>query len=382
MQHDEFYMARAFELARLGRFTTTPNPNVGCVLVRDGEIVGEGYHLRAGEPHAEVHALRMAGDKARGATAYVTLEPCSHHGRTPPCCDALIAAGVSRVVAAMQDPNPEVAGRGLYRLKQAGIEVRHNLMLEEAEAVNRGFLKRMRTGFPYVQLKMGASLDGRTAMASGESQWITSPEARRDVQRLRAESSAILSSSATVLADDPSLTVRWEELSSTLRRRYPSPNAAQLSVAHPAEAADLRQPLRVIIDSQNRVTPQHRLVSQPGHTLLARLQADEQPWPEPVEQWQVPARDGRVDLVLLMMQLAKRQVNSVWVEAGAGLAGALLQAGLVDELIVYLAPTLLGDSARGLCTLPGLTALADAPPFAFSEVRQVGPDLRLRLKPV
>ena len=382
MQHDEFYMARAFELARMGRFTTTPNPNVGCVLVRDGEIVGEGYHLRAGEPHAEVHALRMAGDKARGATAYVTLEPCSHHGRTPPCCDALIAAGVSRVVAAMQDPNPEVAGRGLYRLKQAGIEVRHNVMLEEAEAVNRGFLKRMRTGFPYVQLKMGASLDGRTAMASGESQWITSPEARRDVQRFRAESSAILSSSATVLADDPALTVRWNELDSALRARYPSPQAAQLSAAHPADAASLRQPLRVVIDSQNRVTPQHRLITQQGQTLLARVQADAHAWPDRVEQWTVPERDGRVDLVVMMMLLAKRQVNSVWVEAGAGLAGALLQAGLVDELIVYLAPKLLGDSARGLCALPGLTALADAPQLAFSEVRQVGPDLRLRLKPV
>ncbi|MGU5504268.1 bifunctional diaminohydroxyphosphoribosylaminopyrimidine deaminase/5-amino-6-(5-phosphoribosylamino)uracil reductase RibD, partial [Klebsiella pneumoniae] len=194
---DEMYMARALKLAARGRFTTHPNPNVGCVIVKDGEIVGEGFHYRAGEPHAEVHALRMAGEKARGATAYVTLEPCSHHGRTPPCCDALIAAGVSRVVAAMQDPNPQVAGRGLYRLQQAGIEVSHGLMMNEAEALNKGFLKRMRTGFPWVQLKLGASLDGRTAMASGESQWITSPQARRDVQRLRAQSHAILTSSAT-----------------------------------------------------------------------------------------------------------------------------------------------------------------------------------------
>lgn len=256
MHHDELYMARAFELARLGRFTTAPNPNVGCVIVRDGEIVGEGYHLRAGEPHAEVHALRMAGDKARGATAYVTLEPCSHHGRTPPCADALVAAGVTRVVAAMQDPNPQVAGRGLYKLQQAGVEVRHGLMLAEAEAVNLGFLKRMRTGFPYVQLKLGASLDGRTAMASGESQWITSPEARQDVQRLRAQSAAILSTSATVLADDPSLTVRWDELDAETQRLYPRDN--------------LRQPLRILLDSQNRITPQHRVVLQPGATWLAR----------------------------------------------------------------------------------------------------------------
>lgn len=238
MYHDEFYMARAFELARLGRFTTAPNPNVGCVIVRDGEIVGEGYHLRAGEPHAEVHALRMAGDKARGATAYVTLEPCSHHGRTPPCADALVAAGVTRVVAAMQDPNPQVAGRGLYKLQQAGVEVRHGLMLAEAEAVNLGFLKRMRTGFPYVQLKLGASLDGRTAMASGESQWITSPEARQDVQRLRAQSAAILSTSATVLADDPSLTVRWDELtprrSASIRATIYASRCASCSTAKTA----------------------------------------------------------------------------------------------------------------------------------------------------
>ena len=211
----------ALKLAQRGRFTTHPNPNVGCVIVKDGEIVGEGYHQRAGEPHAEVHALRMAGEKAKGATAYVTLEPCSHHGRTPPCCDALIAAGVARVVASMQDPNPQVAGRGLYRLQQAGIDVSHGLMMSEAEQLNKGFLKRMRTGFPYIQLKLGASLDGRTAMASGESQWITSPQAQRDVQRQRAQSHAILTSSATVLADDPALTVRWSELDEQTQALYP-----------------------------------------------------------------------------------------------------------------------------------------------------------------
>lgn len=363
---DEFYMARAFELARRGRFTTTPNPNVGCVIVLNNEIVGEGYHLRAGEPHAEVHALRMAGDKARGATAYVTLEPCSHHGRTPPCADALVAAGVSRVVAAMQDPNPNVAGRGLFKLQQAGIDVSHGLMMNEAEVVNRGFLKRMRTGFPFVQLKMAASLDGKTAMASGESKWITSAEARQDVQRYRSQSSAILSSSATVLADDPSLTVRWDELDVTTQQAYPKEH--------------LRQPLRVIVDSQNRVTPAHKIISQPGETLLARIHPDEQAWPEGVKQLSIPQYGQGLDLVVLMMQLGKQQINSVWVEAGASLAGALLQAGLVDELIVYIAPKLLGDSARGLCVLPGLTELADAPQFVFSEVMPVGSDLRVVLR--
>lgn len=239
-------------------------------------------------------------------------------------------------------------------------------MLAEAEAVNLGFLKRMRTGFPYVQLKLGASLDGRTAMASGESQWITSEQARQDVQRLRAQSAAILSTSATVLADDPSLTVRWDELDAETQSIYPREN--------------LRQPLRIILDSQNRVTPQHRVVNQPGATWLARLQADAQTWPQDVEQLTFPAHGGGVDLVVMMMQLAKRQVNSIWVEAGAQLAGALLQAGLVDELILYIAPKLLGDNGRGLCQLPGLERLADAPEFVFSEVRQIGPDLRLRLK--
>jgi diaminohydroxyphosphoribosylaminopyrimidine deaminase / 5-amino-6-(5-phosphoribosylamino)uracil reductase len=367
MQPDEFYMARAFELARLGRFTTSPNPNVGCVLVRDGEIVGEGYHLRAGEPHAEVHALRMAGEKAQGATAYVTLEPCSHHGRTPPCADALVAAGVARVVAAMQDPNPQVAGRGLYKLKQAGVAVESGMMLAQAEAVNLGFLKRMRTGFPYLQLKMAASLDGRTAMASGESQWITSPQARQDVQRFRAESPAILSTSATVLADDPSLTVRWQELDAETQALYPQNR--------------LRQPIRIILDSHNRVMPQHKVIQQDGPCWLARLEADEQSWPANVGQWLLPRHGNGVDLVLLMMQLGKRQINSVWVEAGPQLAGALLQAGVVDELILYIAPKLLGSDARGLCQLPGLTCLSQAPEFVFSDVRQVGPDLRLRLKP-
>ncbi len=366
-KQDELYMARALKLAQRGRYTTHPNPNVGCVIVKNGEIVGEGFHFRAGEPHAEVHALRMAGDRARGATAYVTLEPCSHHGRTPPCCEALINAGVARVVAAMQDPNPQVAGRGLYRLSQEGIEVSHGLMMSEAERLNRGFLKRMRTGFPWIQLKLGASLDGRTAMANGESQWITSPEARRDVQRLRAQSHAILTSSATVLADDPALTVRWDELGADTQARY--------------SQADVRQPVRIVIDSQNRVTPTHRLVQQPGETWFARTRADERQWPDGVRSILVPEHNGHLDLVSLMMLLGREQINSIWVEAGAQMAGALLQAGLVDELIVYLAPKLLGSEARGLCVLPGLESLAAAPALKFTEIRQVGPDLCLHLIP-
>lgn len=371
MEHDEVFLARAFELARRGRFTTAPNPNVGCVIVRDGRIVGEGFHQRAGEPHAEVYALHRAGESARGATAYVTLEPCSHHGRTPPCANALINAGVARVVAAMSDPNPQVAGRGFYLLQQAGIDVCYGLMLPEAEAVNPGFLKRMRTGFPWVRLKLAASLDGRTAMASGESQWITSLEARRDVQRWRAESDAILSTAATVLADNPALTVRWSSLPEDVQALYPQDQ--------------LRQPVRVIIDSANRVTPAHLVAQEEGRTWLARLALDNLPWPASVEQLQLPANkrmDGaHLDLVVLMMHLGRRQINSLWVEAGAGLSGALLSAGLVDELILYQAPKLLGADARPLCLLPGLQQLNAALGFMLLDVQQVGPDIRLRLKP-
>ncbi|KMJ46133.1 5-amino-6-(5-phosphoribosylamino)uracil reductase [Xenorhabdus khoisanae] len=373
MTLDEIYMSRALELAQQGRFTTSPNPNVGCVIVKDDQIVGEGFHLRAGEPHAEVHALRMAGEKAKGATAYVTLEPCSHHGKTPPCADALIAAGLSRVVVAMQDPNPQVAGRGLYKLQQAGITVEHGLMMAQAESLNKGFLKRMRTGFPYLQLKLGASLDGRTALASGESKWITSPEARQDVQKLRAQCSAILSSSATVLADDPSLTVRWNELDADTQAAYPQER--------------LRQPIRIITDSQNRVTPQHHVIRQTGQCWLARTNLlgtdkDEQEWPDHVEQILLPTHGDGVDLVLLMMQLGKRQVNSVWAECGPALAGALLSLGLVDELILYIAPKVLGNNARGLFAIPELQRLSDAPEFALFDVKQVGPDVRLRLRPL
>ncbi|WP_340610981.1 bifunctional diaminohydroxyphosphoribosylaminopyrimidine deaminase/5-amino-6-(5-phosphoribosylamino)uracil reductase RibD [Xenorhabdus bharatensis] len=379
MTLDETYMSRALELAYQGRFTTSPNPNVGCVIVKDDQIVGEGFHLRAGEPHAEVHALRMAGEKAQGATAYVTLEPCSHHGKTPPCSDALIAAGISRVVVAMQDPNPQVAGRGLYKLQQAGISVEHGVMMEQAEMLNKGFLKRMRTGFPYLQLKLGASLDGRTALASGESKWITSPAARQDVQKLRAQCSAILSSSATVLADDPSLTVRWNELD------------AETQAAYPQES--LRQPVRIIVDSKNRVTPQHQVVQQTGQCWLAHANIEgsdsadsadknEQQWPDNIEKILLPVHGTGVDLVLLMMQLGKRQVNSVWAECGPTLAGALLSLGLVDELILYIAPKVLGNTARGLFAIPELQKLSDAPEFTLIDVKQIGPDVRLRLKPL
>lgn len=359
---DHAMMLRAITLAKNGQYTTTPNPNVGCVIAHGDEIVGEGYHYRAGDPHAEVYALRAAGEKAMGATAYVTLEPCSHYGRTPPCAEALVKAGVKRVVCAMVDPNPKVAGRGIAMLQQAGIEVQTGLLEPDAEALNPGFIKVMKTGLPYVQLKLAASLDGRTALANGESKWITGPAARADVQRYRAKAGAILSTSATVQADDPSLNVRWQELGSEVHKAYPQ--------------AELRQPVRVVIDSQNRVTPQHRLVSLPGKTVLARKQADTQQWPQDVEQLVIKEGE-RVDLTALMAELAKNNINHIWVEAGAGLAGGLLQAGLVDELILYQAPKLMGSDSRGLVDLNGLIAMDQVPELSVTDVRMVGGDIRI-----
>jgi len=372
---DKRFMARAIKLALLGRFTTAPNPNVGCVIVSKGKIVGEGYHLYPGEPHAEIYALRMAGKSAQGATVYVTLEPCCYYGQTPPCTDALIAADVKRVVVAMDDPNPEVSGRGRAALAQAGILVEYGVMTAKAEEINLGFLKRMRTGLPYLQLKMAASLDGCTAMASGESKWITSEQARQDVQHFRAQSSAILSSSETVLIDNPAFTARWLEFDVDIQTNYPHDRLHQLQ-------EHIRQPIRIILDSRNRLTPQHKVIQQRGPCWLARINIDKQIWPNNVEQLSLPASTDGVDLLSLMMVLAKREINSVLVEAGAQLAGALLQVGLVDELILYLAPKLLGNHARGLCILPGLNNLADAPQFSLIEVRQIGLDLRLRLKPI
>lgn len=370
---DHAMMLRAIKLAKRGRFTTAPNPNVGCVIAHGEDIVGEGYHYQAGQPHAEVFALRAAGEKARGATAYVTLEPCSHYGRTPPCAEALVKAQVSRVVCAMVDPNPRVAGRGIKMLRDAGIEVQTGLLEAESHQLNVGFIKRMKTGMPFVQLKLAASLDGRTALANGESKWITGPDARSDVQRFRAQAGAILSTSATVLADDPSLNVRWSELGETVQNSYPE--------------SSLRQPHRVVIDSQNRVTPEHQLFDLPGNIYLARTGLGDEAWPEAVEQLVVPAvgdDNQQVDLEALLRELAGKDINHIWVEAGAGLGGALLSAGLVDELILYQAPKLMGSDSRGLVDLNGLTAMTQVPELDITDVRMVGPDIRItaRIKQV
>ena len=365
MDKDLYYMQQAIELAELGRFTTTPNPNVGCVIVKDDQIIGKGYHQKAGQPHAEVYALRMAGDQAKGATAYVTLEPCSHFGRTPPCADALIQAGITRVIIAMQDPNPNVAGNGIKRLKDAGIDVQVGILTEQAEAINKGFLKRMRTGLPYVQLKMAASLDGKIAMASGESKWITSASARQDVQQYRAQASCILSTRKTVQADNASLTVRFNELPDSIKEIYPFD--------------EVHQPVRVIIDSQNQMIGNENIFNNSGETWIVRKQ--NLPILSSNSKLIIESSTNhQVDLSELLSILAKQQMNSVWVEAGSHLAGALIEQDLVDELIIYYAPKLLGHNAQDMCVLPNLQKLSFAPQFQFESVDVVGDDLRVVLK--
>ncbi|MBD9485268.1 bifunctional diaminohydroxyphosphoribosylaminopyrimidine deaminase/5-amino-6-(5-phosphoribosylamino)uracil reductase RibD [Pseudomonas sp. PDM14] len=364
---DQHYMARALELARKGLYSTHPNPRVGCVIVRDGKIVGEGWHARAGEPHAEVHALRQAGDKARGATAYVTLEPCSHHGRTPPCADALVAAGVTRVVAAMQDPNPEVSGRGLLRLMQAGIAVSSGVLEAEARALNAGFIKRMEQGLPFVRVKLAMSLDGRTAMASGESQWITGPEARSAVQRLRARASVVLTGADTVLADQARLTVRADELGL-------GAELAALAVARP--------PLRVLVDGRLRV-PLSAPFFQAGSALVATCAAAaarDRFLEDGHELLAVPGSNGHVDLRKLLVELAARGANEVLVEAGPRLAGAFARAGLVDEYQLFVAAKFLGSSARPLLDWP-LARMAEAPELKIVDMRAVGDDWRITAVP-
>jgi diaminohydroxyphosphoribosylaminopyrimidine deaminase/5-amino-6-(5-phosphoribosylamino)uracil reductase len=349
---DHRYMARALRLAARGRYTTDPNPRVGCVLVKAGEIVGEGWHERVGEAHAEVHALRQAGDAARGATAYVTLEPCAHHGRTPPCNQALIDAGVARVVVAMLDPNPLVANHGLAAIEAAGIEVASGLLAAEAEALNPGFLKRMRSGLPYVRVKLAMSVDGRTAMASGESQWITGPHARADVHRLRAQSSAVLTGIGTVLADDPSLTVR--------------------DFSEP-----FRPPVRVVLDPAGQLPADAKLRDGAAETWVFTSRAGAKIDPRGVQLEIVAGDETKLELEAVLRKLAELEINEVLVEAGATLAAAFVEQGWSDELVIYQAPVLLGQRARALLALD-LDVMADKLALRLVEQRRLGEDWRLR----
>lgn len=366
---DHQYMAKAIQLARNGLYTTQPNPRVGCVLVKNGQVVGEGFHYRAGEGHAEVNALAMAGDKAKGATAYVTLEPCSHYGRTPPCARGLIDAGVIRVVSAMVDPNPEVAGRGIEMLSTAGIDASFGLLEAEAKALNPGFIKRMEQGVPFVRVKLASSLDGRTAMASGESQWITGAAARSDVQKLRAQSSVIVTGVESIIHDDSSLTVRED----------------QLGLADAKQIVE-QQPLRVILDSSLRTPKTANIFKQPGRTVVATCLSNNERIKEleavGAEVVVLPSDNGRVSLIALLKWLAAtEQSNDVLVEAGATLAGACLQQGVVDELQLYMAMKLLGSDARPTFALP-LTKMSEQIELKQIDSRMLGNDLKLVLQPV
>ena len=368
-EQDRCWMARAIQLAAKGRYTTHPNPRVGCVLVRDGDIVGEGFHVRAGEGHAEVNALRMAGDRAFGATAYVTLEPCSHHGKTPPCAEALVQARVARVVSAMVDPNPQVAGRGIKRLRNAGIEASSGLLEAEAKALNLGFIKRMEQGLPYIRVKTASSLDGRTAMQSGESQWITGAAARSDVQRLRAQSSVIVTGVDSILHDDSSLTVRENELQLD--------NAAEIVQ---------KQPLRVVLDSQLRMPLNAKILRQPGRTLIATVSHDAGKTGALIqagaEVVQLSAVQGHVSIKALLEHLVvAEQCNELLIETGAKLAGAFIRAGVVDELVVYQAMTLMGSDARPMYALP-YAKMDEQIRLQLLDSRMLGDDLRLNLRPV
>ena len=352
---DQQHMAEALRLAENGLFTTTPNPRVGCVIVRDGEAVGAGWHEKAGGPHAEIVALRAAGERARGATAYVSLEPCSHHGLTPPCVDALIEAGIARVVAAMQDPNSRVAGSGFAALRAAGIRVESGLMRNEAQALNIGFVARMSRGRPWVRMKIAASLDGRTALANGQSQWITGPEARRDGHAWRARACAVLTGIGTVRDDDPQLNVR--------------------------EVETTRQPLKVVVDSRLQLPLSAKLL-QSGKVLVAAAVDDKAAiaalQDKGAEVVVLPNARGKVELTELMHELARREFNEVHVEAGYKLNGSLLAAGMVDELLIYLAPSILGDTAQGMFKLPEIADLAQKRLLQFMDVQTIGSDLRIR----
>lgn len=361
-QIDARHMASALKLAEQGRYTTSPNPNVGCVLVAEnGDIISEGFHLKAGGPHAEAEALNKANNRARGATAYVTLEPCSHHGRTPPCSDALIKAGVRRVVVAMQDPNPKVAGNGIKKMRDAGIQVDIGLMETQATALNKGFFKRQLQGLPRVTLKMAASLDAKTALSNGVSQWITGTAARRDVQEHRARSCAIVSGSGTVLADNPALTIRADELPGSVQQQYPG---------------DIRQPLRVILDGRNQLHPALKVFAD-NRVLVVNRQPNPLLTQAGIEQWQAPTSADKIDLQAVLTCLAQRQINDVWLEVGSRLGGAFVQANLVDELIVYLAPKLMGSAGFSLLQLPEFKSMDQVPEMRFSDTRMVGEDLKI-----
>ncbi|WP_367670697.1 bifunctional diaminohydroxyphosphoribosylaminopyrimidine deaminase/5-amino-6-(5-phosphoribosylamino)uracil reductase RibD [Sodalis-like secondary symbiont of Drepanosiphum platanoidis] len=373
MKNDKIYLTRAIELAKKGRFTTSPNPMVGCVIVNNNKIVGEGYHFYPGENHAEINALKMSNKLSIGATAYINLEPCFHYGKTPPCVQALVSSGISRVVFSILDPNPKVSGKSFNYLKKIGIDVSYGLMKEESEDLNKFFIKKMTTGFPWISLKLATSLDGRIALKNGSSKWITSTESRNDVQLYRAKNDAILSTSSTIIKDNPLLTVRKNSLPLKIQKLYKN--------------SFFKQPIRIIIDSSNRINPKYKIFKNYGKILLIHLLLDNHKWLRNVKQIIIPKyvknkNFNYIDIIYLFKYLGSKNINSVWIESGSNFAGNLIKLKIIDELILYQSPKLLGSDSYPLFKIKGLLNINKAPKFNIINFKKIGEDIRFKLKPI
>ncbi|XBC38073.1 MAG: bifunctional diaminohydroxyphosphoribosylaminopyrimidine deaminase/5-amino-6-(5-phosphoribosylamino)uracil reductase RibD [Buchnera aphidicola (Floraphis choui)] len=363
---DIFYMEEAIKIAKKGILTTSPNPNVGCIIVKNNIIIGTGWHKKPGQPHAEIYALKKAGKQAKGSTAYITLEPCSHFGKTSPCCIELTNSGISRVVISSVDPNPKVSGKGIDWLKKNGIIVKIGVISNQSKNINKGFFQRMQTGIPWVQLKLASSTDGRTALKNGLSKWITSYESRQDVQNYRKKSDAIISSSKSIIEDDSLLTVRITQKNKFIKLNSNKQNQT-------------KQPLRVIVDNKNRMNPLHRCIKEPGKILLIRSKPDNNNWPDNVEQIILNNNESKVNLIHLLKLLGKREINQVLIESGASLSGSFLKLNIVNELIIYISPKLLGHYAKPLFILENYKQLSLVPQFNFKKVIRIGQDIKLIL---
>ncbi|QCI26876.1 bifunctional diaminohydroxyphosphoribosylaminopyrimidine deaminase/5-amino-6-(5-phosphoribosylamino)uracil reductase RibD [Buchnera aphidicola (Thelaxes californica)] len=368
MNQDIYYMQQAINLSKKGKYTTPPNPNVGCIIIKNKKIIGVGWHQYAGCEHAEIIALKEAGQEAKGAIMYVTLEPCIHFGLTPPCCKEIIKSKISQVIIGSLDPNPIVSGKGVTILKKHGIQVKIGILNNKIESINKGFFKRMKTGIPYIKLKLGISLDGRIATQTGESKWITSENSRNDVQLFRAQSCAILSSSNTIISDNPYLTVRNKNIKKKNKK----------------DILKNSQPLKIIIDSRNLVQKHHNCIINTGKIILARIKNDNQIWPKNVEQVIFPKSTiykDKIDIKSIFYYLGKKNINNVWVETGGTLSGILLSNYLIDELIIYIAPILLGENAKPMCILNNITTLSESLKFSIIKIDMINSDIRIIMKP-
>ncbi|CAL4324558.1 Riboflavin biosynthesis protein RibD [Buchnera aphidicola (Eriosoma grossulariae)] len=361
--NDIFYMKEALKLAEKGKLTTAPNPNVGCIIVKNKKIIGMGWHKKPGDLHAEIIAINMAKENTFGSTAYVTLEPCNHYGKTPPCCQKLLTSGIQRIVIATIDPNPKVSGKGIDFLKKNGIIINYGIMEKEAKEINKNFFKRMKTGLPWTQLKLGVSLDGRIALNNGESKWITSHTSRKDVHKFRSQNQVILSSSKTIINDNPLLNVRYKNINEN------------------KEMEIINQPIRIIIDSKNKIQPNHPTIKMSKNKIwLIRIKKDNQQWPNHVKQIISCQIKKKIDLLKLLLLIGKNEINSVWIEAGSSLSGSLIEKNLIDELILYMSPKLLGQTAKPMFIFKKFLKINQTTQFLFHKIDQFNTDIRIILR--